>query len=328
MKAIIFTKYGSPDVLELQEIETPVPKDNEVLIKIHATTVTPGDCEIRRFQFPVLWWLPLRIMFGIRKPRIKILGQELAGEIEAVGKDVTKFKKGDKVFAPMSSGFGTYAQYKCLPESSVMALKPPDITFEEAAAVPSAGLNVLYFLRKVDIQNGENVLINGAAGCFGTLAVQIVKSLGAEVTAVDSTKKLDILTSIGADKVIDYTKEDFTRNGEKYDVIFDVVGKSPFFRSVKSLKKNGRYVSAIPQLTRLIQGLWTSMTSSKKVKTGLAPYKTGDLIYIKELIEAGKIKPVIDRRYPMEQIVEAHRYVDDGHKIGNVVITIEHNSNT
>jgi 2-desacetyl-2-hydroxyethyl bacteriochlorophyllide A dehydrogenase len=328
MRAIIWPKYGSPDVLELKEVEKPAPGDNEVLIKIVAATVFAGDCEMRRFDFPVSFWLPLRLMFGLRKPRIKILGQELAGEIEAVGSEVTQFKKGDPVFAPTDMGFGAYAEYICLPGTHPMALKPTNITFEEAATIPTGGLNALHFLRKGNVQNGQKVLINGAAGSIGTFAVQIAKTLGAEVTAVDSAGKLDMLRSIGADHVIDYMREDFTKNGETYDVIIDVVGKSSFSRSVRSLKQNGRYVLGNPRFSGMIKGLWTSMISSKKVIIALASYRTEDLVFLKELFEEGKIKSVIDRRFPLEQVAEAHRYVESGQKKGNVVIILDHNNKT
>ena len=323
MKAIVYTKYGPPDVLQLKEVEKPTPKDNEVLIRVHAATVTAGDCEIRSFKigvWPIIFWLPLRIYMGFIRPRIKILGQELAGEIESVGKDVKLFRKGDQVFATTGIGFGAYAEYKCLPEDGAMAIKPANMTYEEAAAVPTGGLNALHFLRKGNIQNGEKVLINGAAGNIGTFAVQLAKYFGAEVTGVDSTEKLDMLRSIGADQVIDYTQEDFTKSGETCDVIFDVVGKSSFSRSVRSLNQNGRYLLANPRLLQMVRGLWTSMTSSKKVIFEFASDKSEDLIFLKELIEAGKIKSVIDRRYPLEQTAEAHRYVEKGHKKGNVVL--------
>ena len=332
MKAIVWTKYGPPEVLQLREVAKPAPKETEVLIRIHATTVTAGDCEMRSLKFPVWLSLPMRIYAGIKNPqRVTILGQELAGEIESVGKDVKLFKKGDKVFATTGFGFGAYAEYKCLPEEPKMgalASKPVNMTYEEAAAVPTGGLEALHFLRKGNIQSGQKVLIIGAGGSIGTFAVQLARYFGAEVTGVDSTGKLDMLRSIGADQVIDYTQEDFTKSGETYDVIFDVVGKSSFSRSLRSLKQNGRYLLANPGLTQMVRGPWTSMISSKKVLFGAASQKTEDLIFLKELIEAGKIKPVIDRRYPLELTAEAHSYVETGEKTGNVVITVEQNNKT
>ena len=328
MKAIVFTKYGSPDVLQLKEVEKPTPKDNEVLIRIYATTVTAGDCEIRRFEMPILFWLPIRLYMGIIKPRIKILGQELAGEIESVGKAVTLFKKGDQVFAATDARFGAYAEYKCLPGAHVMTTKPTNMTYDEAAGVPVGGLNALHFLRKGNVQSGRKVLIYGATGSIGTFAVQLAKHFGAEVIGVCSTPNLELVKSLGADKVIDYTKEDFSQKGETYDVIFDTVGKSSFSRSKRSLKKKGFYLLANPGLSQTVRGLWTSITSDKKVIIALARYRTGDLVFLKELIEAGKVKSVIDRRYPMEQISEAHRYVEKGQKTGNVVITLERNNKT
>jgi len=323
MKAIVWRKYGPPDVLKLMEVEKPIPKDNEILIRVHATTVTAGDCEARAFEFPILFWLPLRITFGLIKPRILTLGQELAGVIEAVGKDVERFKEGDQVFAATGPGFGAYAEYKCLPAEYAVAIKPANMTFEEAATVP-IGLDSLHFIRKANIRSGEKVLINGAGGSIGTFAVQLAKYYGAEVTAVDSTAKLEMLRSIGADRVIDFTKEDFTRRSEAYDVIFDVVGGSSFSRCIQSLNKNGRYVLANPRMLLMVRGLWTSLTSSKKVITGLANYKAEDLLFLKELIEAGKLKAVIDKSYPLEATAEAHRYVETGQKKGNVVITVKH----
>jgi len=326
MKAVVWTKYGPPDVLQLKEVEKPAPKDDEVLIRIYATTATAGDCEQRSLKLPFWLKLPVRAYVGFTRPkRITILGMELAGEIEAVGKDVKRFKKGDKVFA--ATGFvhmGTYAEYICLPEDGAMALKPVTMSYEEAAAVPVGGLEALCFLRRGKVQSGQKVLINGAGGTIGPFAVQLAKYFGAEVTAVDSTEKLDMLRSIGADHVIDYTNEDFTQNGEAYDVIFDVVGKSSFSRSVRALKKNGRYLLANPGLSQMFRGRWTSKTSSKKVIWGAADEKTEDLIFLKELVEAGKLKAVIDRCYPLEQAVEAHRYVETGRKKGNVVITVAH----
>jgi len=330
MKAIVWTRYGPPEVLQLREVAKPAPKETEVLIRIHATTVTAGDCEMRSLKFPVWLSLPMRIYAGIKKPqRVTILGQEFAGEIEAVGKDVRLFKKGDQVFATTGFSFGAYAEYKCLPEEpkmGVLASKPTNMTYEEAAAVPTGGLEALHFLRKGNIQSGQKVLIIGAGGSIGTFAVQLARYFGAEVTGVDSTGKLDMLRSIGADYVIDYTQEDFTKSAETYDVIIDVMGKSSFSGSVRSLKQNGRYLLGNAGLTQMVRGRWTSMRSSKKVIIGAANQKTEDLLFLKELIEAGKIKPVIDRRYPLEQMAEAHRYVDKGHKRGSVVITVGHNN--
>jgi NADPH:quinone reductase-like Zn-dependent oxidoreductase len=325
MKAIVCTKYGPPDVLQLKEVDKPTPKDNEVLIRIYAATVTAGDSEMRSLEFPILLQLLMRIGFGFRGPRKKIIGQELAGEIESVGKDVKRFKKGDQVFGSTGFGFGAYAEYNCLPEKGALAIKPVNMTYEEAAAIPTGGLNALHFLRKGNIQSGQKVLINGAGGSIGTFGIQLAKYFGAEVTGVDSTEKLDMLRSIGADQVIDYTQEDFAKNSETYDVIFDIVGKSSFSGCIRSLKKEGIYLIGNPALSKMVRGRWTSMTSSKKVISEMASYRTEDLIFLKELIEAGKIKTVIDRCYPLEQIVEAHRYVDKGHKKGNVAITIEHN---
>jgi len=323
MKAIVCTRYGPPDALQLKEVEKPTPKSNEVLIRVLAATVTKGDCELRSLKLPLLWKLLVRIGFGFRAPRRKILGQELAGEIESVGNAVTLFKKGDHVFANTGLRLGAYAEYTCLPEKGLIAPIPANMTYEEAAAVPVGGLHSLHFLRKANIQRGQKVLINGAAGSIGTVAVQLAKYFGAEVTAVDSTRKLDVLRSIGADKVIDYTQEDFTRSGETYDVIFDTVGKSSYSGSVRSLKKNGFYLLGNPGLSQQVRALWTAKTGSKKVIGGTLAYKAEDLVFLKGLIEAGKIRSVIDRRYPLEQTAEAHRYVDTGQKTGNVVITVQ-----
>jgi len=246
MKAIVWTKYGPPDVLQLREVEKPVPKDNEVLIRVKAATVTAGDCELRRFDITIMLWLLVRIMVGIRKPRIKILGQEMAGEIESVGKNVTQFKKGDPVFAAAVMRLGAYAEYACLPGKYPIEIKPANMSYEEAATIPTGGLNALHFLRKGNIQSGQKVLIYGAGGSIGTFDVQLARYFGAEVTAVDSKDKLEMLLSIGADHVIDYTQEDFTKNGETYDIVFDVVGKSSFLRGIKSLKETGFYLVANP----------------------------------------------------------------------------------
>jgi NADPH:quinone reductase-like Zn-dependent oxidoreductase len=327
MKAIVWTKYGSPDGLQLQEVAKPSPTANQVLIKIHASTVSTADCELRSFKAFNVFWLPLRLYIGLVRPtRITILGQELAGEIEAVGKDVTRFKTGDQVFAWTGFRLGANAEYTCLPETGMLAAKPANLTFAEAATLPIGGLEAVHFLRRIGLQNGQKVLINGAGGSIGTFAVQLAKYFGAYVTAVDSAGKLDMLRAIGADQAIDYAQNDFTRNGETYDVIFDVVGKAPFWSSVRSIRKNGQYLLGNPGLLQRFLAPWVAMTSGRKIipyASRTAAEITEDINFLKELIEAGKIKPVIDRRYPLEQTAEAHRYVDTGSKKGNVVITLE-----
>ena len=294
-------------------------------------TAFAGDCELRGLKFPFGLQLLMRIGFGIRGPRKKILGQEFAGEIESVGKDVKLFKEGDQVFGTAGFNMGAYAEYKCLPEEpkgmdGLLAIKPTNMTYEEAAAVPVGGLEALHYLRPGNIQSGQKVLINGAGGTIGTYAVQLAKYFEAEVTAVDSAEKLNMLRSIGADHVIDYTKEDFTKNGKTYDVIFDVVGKTSFSGSESSLNKKGTYLSANPSPSQMFRPSRTSKTGSKKAILGGTIQKTEDLIFLRELIEAGKIKAVIDRRYSLEQMAEAHRYVETGQKTGSVVITVEHNN--
>ena len=330
MKAIICTKYGPPDVLQLKEVEKPVPKDNEILVRIHATTVTAADVINRSFTFPPYLWLFARISLGIMRPKNPILGFELAGEIESVGKNVEYWKEGDQVFAStFEFGFGCYAEYKCLPEEGAIAIKPVNMTYEAAAAIPLGGLTALTFLRdRARIQSGQKVLIYGASGSIGTYAVQLGRYFGAEVTGVCSTTNLEMVKSLGADKVIDYTKEDFTKSCETYDIVFDVVNKSSFSHCKSSLTQRGIYLATFPTLTFIIQMLWTSMVGSKKAVSGEASEKAEDLDLLKELIETGELKPVIDRCYPLEQTAEAHRYVETGHKKGNVVITVEHNNKT
>jgi len=321
MKAIVCTKYGPPEVLQLKDVEKPVPKDDEVLIRVHSTTVTSGDVWIRSSTYSPWFWLFGRIMYGITKPRKKIPGNELSGEIEAIGKDITQFQVGDKIYGIVwSTSFGgAYAEYKCLPENGV-AIKPANMTYEEAAAVPIGGLTALVLLRKGKIQSGQKILIYGASGSVGTFAVQLAKYFGAEVTGVCSTTNIKMVKSLGADKIVDYTKEDFTKNDQTYDVIFDAVRKMSFSRCKDSLTKKGVYITVDwPLLT----AFWTSIVGHRKVVFGIAN-KVEDLTFLRELIEAGKLKSVIDKVYPLEQVIEAHRYVDKGHKKGNVVITVKH----
>ena len=325
MKAVICTKYGPPEVLQLREVEKPVPKDHQILIKVYATTVTSGDTRIRSFRVPLSFWLPARIALGFRSPKINILGAELAGEIESVGKDVKKFKAGDQVFAYPGHHGGGYAEYTCMGEDSAIAIKPENLTYEEAAAVPFGGNTALHFLKQANIKDGQKVLIYGASGSVGTYAVQLAKYFGAEVTGVCSTSNIDLVKSLGADKVIDYTKEHFNKNDEIYNVIFDAVGKSSFSDCMESLQKEGFYLQTLAVPATSLRMNWASITSSKTLIGGTAVPKAENLNFLKELVETGKIKHIIDRTYPIEQIIEAHRYVDKGHKKGNVVIILKKN---
>ncbi len=303
MKAMVCTKYGKPDVLQLQEVEKPIPKENEILIKIHATTVTSGDCRVRSFNSPLLLWLPMRIVLGLRKPRKSILGVELSGEVEEVGKNVTRFKKGERLFAMTGMKFGGYAEYICLPEKGTIAVKPENVTYEEAASISFGGTTALHFFRKGNIQAGQKVLIYGASGAVGTAAVQLANYYGAEVTGVCSAKNSELVKSLGADRVIDYQNEDFTEKQERYDLIFDAVGKITKNQCKEALALNGRFVSVEGQ--------------------GIAKVQTKDLLLLKKLMEEGQIQSVIDRCYSLEQIPKAHEYVEAGHKIGSVVVTLK-----
>lgn len=330
MKAIIYTNYGSPDVFQLKEVAKPTPSDNEVLIRVHATSVNFGDLiarnfkavSPRKFNMPFLFWLLAKISFGLNQPKVTVLGSEFAGEVEAVGKAVTRFKPGDQVFGYPGESFGAYAEYFCMTENGVLAIKPSNLTYEEAAVVPYGAIIALNLLRKVNIQPGQKVLVNGASGGIGSAAVQIAKHFGAEVTGVCGTPRLEFVKSLGADKIIDYNKMDFTQNGETYDLIFDILGKGSFTRCKNSLKPNGILLFASFKMKQLFQMLWTSMIGGRKVVCALAPGSVEDLISVKELIEAGKIKTIIDRCYPLEQAAEAHRYVEEGHKKGNVAISV------
>jgi len=323
MKAIVYTKYGPPDVLQLKEVEKPTPKDNEVLIKVHAAEATKADCELRSFNFPVKWfWLPLRIAMGLIKPKKQILGGYFAGEVESVGKDVSKFKKGDQVFGTAKLRLGAYGEYVCLPASYTLVPKPYNVSFEEAAAVPLGGLNALHFLRKANIRKGEKVLVNGAGGSIGTFGVQIAKAMGAEVTAVDSTIKEEMLRRIGADHFFDYTKEDFTKSRKTYDVIFDMVAKSSYSECVKALNPKGRYLMANPRMSDMLRSVLTSTFTDKTAIFVFAGEKEEELLALKEMIEEGKIKSIVDKTYPLEQTAEAHRRVETEQRLGPVAISV------
>lgn len=329
MKAIVWTKYGPPDVLQLQEVAKPVPQDNELLIKIQAASVTAGDCEMRRLQLPLGLSLPMRLYAGWWKPkRIPILGQEFAGEVAAVGRQVTAYKVGDPVFGTTGFGFGAYAEYICLPAAptgirGILTSRPANLSCEEATAVPTAGLEALHFLRQARIQPGQKVLIIGAGGSIGTFAVQLARHFGADVTGVDRAEKLEMLQAIGAHHVIDYTQEDYTQSGAAYDLIIDVVGQRGVARRLQLLKPTGHYFLAFAGVSHILLSRWVALTSGKKLKIEASSQKLADLIYLRELLEAGVLKPVIDRCYPLAETAVAHQYAETGRKQGNVVIIVD-----
>ncbi|WP_414660145.1 NAD(P)-dependent alcohol dehydrogenase [Horticoccus sp. 23ND18S-11] len=323
MRAVVYKRYGPPEVLQLTEVEKPTPKNNEVLIKTHATTVTSADWRVRSLNVPVGFGFISRLFFGVARPRQPILGTEIAGEIESVGKDVSQFKAGDRVFALSDTSMGCHAEYKCMPADGAVALKPPNLTYDEAAALSFGGTTALDFFRRGKLRSGESVLVNGASGAVGTAAVQLARYFGADVTGLCSSANVELVRSLGASQVIDYTKEDFTQKGESYDIIVDTAGTAPYSRCKASLKKGGRLLLVLGGLPDMLQIPWVSMTSSKQVIAGPAAGRPEDLRFLAGLAEAGAFKPVIDRRYRFEQIVEAHRYVDTGRKKGNVIITLE-----
>jgi NADPH:quinone reductase-like Zn-dependent oxidoreductase len=330
MKAIVYTEYGAPEVLQLQEIAKPTPKDNELLIKVHAVSIGIGDIWARnfkaitpgKFSMPGLFWLPARMYFGFSKPKVNILGAEFSGQVESVGKNVKLFKSGDAVFGYRGQSMGANAEYLCVAENSLVASKPANMTYDEAAVTPYGALTALNLLRSVNIQPGQKVLINGASGGIGSAALQLAKYYGAEVTAVCGTPTMEFVKSLGADRVIDYTREDFTKNGQIYDVIFDIMNKSSFAKCKNSLNEDGRYLLASFKMKQVFQMLWTSMFGTKKVICALSGEKIEDLLFIKELVEKGRIKSIIDKRFPLEKTADAHRYVESGDKKGKVVITI------
>ena len=335
MKAVICTEYGPPEILQVREVVKPVPKDNEVLVKVLGASVNYGDLLARNFKavspqefnMPYIFWILSKVFFGLQKPKITVLGSEFSGEVEAAGSSVTAYKPGDQIFGYLGQNMGAYAEYITLPENTVMALKPANLTHDEAAVIPMGAIMALFLLKKLNIQKGQKILIIGASGSIGSAAVQIAKNhFAAEVTGVCGTPRLEYVKALGADRVIDYTKEDFTQGNESYDFIFDILGKGSFSRSKAVLKPNGRYLYASFKLKQLVQMLWTSIIGSKKVICALAPGSLEDLNSVKELIEAGKLKTIIDKRFPLEQAAEAHRYVENGHKKGSVVITLARNS--
>ena len=321
MKAVVYTRYGPPEVLQLTDIEKPVPRDNEVLIRVHATTVTSGDCRVRSMNVPRGFKLLARLALGVTRPRHTVLGLELAGTIEAAGKNVRNFAAGDRVFG--MPGMGCYAEYKCVADDGPIALIPANLTYDDAASLCFGGTTALNFFRRGKLQRGESVLVIGASGSVGTAAVQLAQHFGAEVTGVCSTANADLVRSLGAARVIDYTKEDFTTNGERYDVIVDTAGTAPFSRSKGSLNDGGRLLVVLGSFGETLRAPWNSITTRKKVVAGPASATRDDVRLLASLAESGAYKPVIDRRYRLEEMVDAHRYVDLGHKKGNVVVTLD-----
>ncbi|MEH6571487.1 MAG: NAD(P)-dependent alcohol dehydrogenase [Halioglobus sp.] len=323
MKAIVYKRYGPPEVLLIEEVEKPVPLDDEVLIKIHATEATKSDCEMRSFKFAVKWfWLPLRIALGIKKPKREILGGYFAGEIESFGKDVTEFSAGEQVFGAAQLRLGSYGEYLCLPTSYTIVPKPKNLTFPEAAAVPLGGFNALHYMKKANIKSGEKVLINGAGASIGTFAVQIAKAMGAQVTAVDSSIKEEMLRSIGADHFFDYAREDFTKSGQRYDVIFNMVAHTSYSACIATLKPGGRYLMGNPRLSDMLRSVLTPLFSNKTVTFTFAKETEEELLELKALVEEGKIKPIVDKVYPMEQVAQAHRRVEAEQRLGTIVIAM------
>ncbi len=317
MKAIVYTEYGSPEVLQLKDVEKPIPKNQEILLRIKATAVNSGDWRLRKADpFAV------RLFLGLLKPKINILGAVFSGEVESVGKDVKLFKVGDQVFGHTDMDFGAYAEYLCVPENGTLALKPNNISHQEAATIPFGGTTALHFIKKANVQSGQKVLIIGASGAVGSSAIQLAKYFGAYVIGVCSTTNVDLVKSLGADKVIDYTKEDFTKNGELYDVIFDTVGKISVPSCIKSLHKKGTLILGTSLLSQMLQGIWASTTSTKKIISGVISHKAADILFLKQLIETGDLKPVVDKTYPLAEMAKAHEYVEKGHKKGNVAIEV------
>ena len=325
MKAVLCTAYGPPGVLKLADIDKPKPKPGQVLVRVHATTVSRADTEIRKFEFPGWIWLPLRLYFGVTKPRVNILGEEFAGVVEDLGDGTTAFRVGDRILGTTGIGLGAYAEYLCLGgpnETCALAKMPPGMSFTDAAAIPYGSLEALHFLRKGGIQRGQKVLVIGAGGSFGTYAVQLAKYYGAEVTAVDGAGKLEMLRAIGADQVVDYAKQDYTEGGEEFDLIFDVVCRMPLEKLLRRLKAGGACLLANPQTGQLLRGLRVNLKKQKRVIFGADGGGEEDLKFILELIESGKLRPVIDRCYPLERMVEAHQFAETEQKKGAIVVTV------